>query len=253
MVASIVFTFWIEAFSPLENKGLNYEHMVRNFTLWLVSFYVADFVTGHYLIDIQSLIQQQPFGLFYWFPLPSDWLFVVLGVVLIDLSEYLYHRLSHQSRFLWRLHAVHHTDTSVDVSTTIRGHPFAMTIGNFWKIGFALALGFPLWIIGLWEVFIFPLIFLQHANVSLPKKLEKALGRVIVTPVIHRVHHSIIRSEHDNNYGQLLIIWDKLFGTYREPWADRPAVYGVKNCEGEKFQSVDGMLLTPLHMDLRQS
>jgi sterol desaturase/sphingolipid hydroxylase (fatty acid hydroxylase superfamily) len=222
------------------------------YLVMVISIVVADYVTGYYIIDLQSFIQQQPFGLFFWVKIP-DWLLVILGMLAIDLADYLYHRLSHQTGFLWRLHAVHHTDKQLDVSTTLRGHPFGLVLSNFWKIGFALVLGLPLWVIGLREVFIFPLIFLQHANVSLPAKLETALGKVVVTPVIHRVHHSIIRDEHDNNYGQALILWDKLFGTYREPWADRPAIYGVKNCEGEKYQSIDGMLLMPLHIDLRQS
>ena len=253
MVGSIVFVFWLEALIPLEDRGLNYEHLARNFSLWLISFYCADYLAGYYLIDIQALIQQQDFGVFYWFPLPGDWLLIVVGVLLVDLADYAYHRLSHRVHFLWRLHAVHHTDKQLDISTSLRGHPVGLILSNFWKFGVILAFGCPLWVIGFRELIIFPLIFLQHANVKIPEKLESFVGKVLVTPVIHRVHHSIVRAEHDSNYGEGLIIWDKLFGSYRKPWAARPDTYGVENFEAEKYQSIDGMLLTPLYISGRSA
>lgn len=246
MVGSIIAVFWLEALLPLERDGWSPEHLARNFIIWLLAFLIADFLVGSYWIDIQSFIRQQPFGIFYWLPLPSDWMLVVLGLLLIDLSDYAYHRFSHWSRFMWRLHAVHHTDRVLDVSTTLRGHPLDLILSNFWKFGFALMLGIPIWVIGFREVFIFPFIFLQHANVKLPLKLEKLMSAVLITPSIHRLHHSIVRAEHDSNYGEFLIIWDKIFGSYRPPESLRPEEYGVRHLESESFQTIDGMLLTPL-------
>ncbi len=124
-------------------------------------------------------------------------------------------------------------------------------LSNFWKIDVALIFGLPLWLIAFREVFLWPSIFLQHANVSLPKGLENALGKLIITPVIHRHHHSIVRAEHDSNYGDSLVLWDKIFGSFQKPLASKPGVYGVQNCASDKYQTIDGMLLTPFYMDER--
>ncbi len=246
MVTSIIVVFWLEALLPLEPDNWDLEHLGRNFIIWLLAFACADLLVGYYLVDIQLFIGQQPFGVFYWLAPPADWVLILLGLILLDLSDYLFHRISHHSRFLWRLHAVHHSDIRLDISTTLRGHPFELIVSNFWKFGIALLLGVPIWVIGFREIFIFPFIFLQHANVKLPARLEKALGYVLITPVIHRLHHSINREEHDSNYGEFLIIWDKLFGSFRIPESLRPEKYGVKNLESDSYQTIDGMLLTPL-------
>jgi len=246
MVSSIIAVFWLEALFPLERDNWDFEHLGRNFIIWLLAFITADYLIAYYWIDIQSIIRQQSFGLFYWFSLPADWMLLVIGVLLVDLSDYLYHRLSHHSRLLWRLHAVHHTDTRLDVSTTLRAHPLELVTSNFWKFGFALLFGVPIWIIGFRELLIFPLIFLQHANVALPTWLERAAATMVVTPSIHRLHHSIIRKERDNNYGEGLIVWDKLFGSFLQPDSARPEIYGIENCTDEKYQTLDGMIMTPL-------
>ena len=251
MVVSIVVAFCSEALSPIDQDSWSFEHAGRNFIIWLLSFLCADFLVGYYWVDIQSIIQQQPFGVFYWISLPSEWMLLVLGVLIIDVADYFYHRISHQNHFLWRLHAVHHTDTTLDISTTLRSHPLDLVASNFWKIGLALVCGVPIWVIGFRELLIFPLIFFQHANAAWPVKLENKLSKVLVTPVLHRLHHSIIRAEHDTNYGEGLILWDKLFGTFQQPVSVRPQKYGLKDCETEKYQTVDGMLLTPLYIKSR--
>ena len=246
MGLSIVVVFWLEALYPIDRGNWNLEHISRNFIIWLLAFICADLIAGYYWVDIQSIITQQPYGIFYWITLPTDWALVIVGVIIIDAAEYLYHRLSHSNRFLWRLHAVHHTDTRLDISTTLRAHPFELVTSNFWKIGMALLCGIPIWVIGFRELLMFPLVFLQHANVALPARLESALSKVLVMPVIHRLHHSVIRSEHDSNYGEGLILWDKLFGTFKQPVSIRPEMYGLKDCDTDKYQTIDGMLLTPL-------
>lgn len=245
MVVSIVIVFWAEALFPLDQDNWSFEHVGRNFIIWLLAFICADLIAGYYFVDIQSIILQQPYGIFYWFTPPADWMLVVLGVLIIDLGDYAYHRFSHHNRFLWRLHAVHHTDTKLDISTTLRAHPLELVSSNFWKIALALACGVPIWVIGFRELLLFPLIFLQHANVALPARFETALGRLLITPVLHRLHHSVIRAEHDSNYGEGLVLWDKIFGTFKQPGSVRPEEYGLKGCDTDKFQTLDGMLLTP--------
>lgn len=251
MVVSIVMAFWLEAWLPLENIEFDLLHASRNFIFWFLAFIFADYLVAHYWIDVQSLIQQQPFGVFYWISMPYDWMLVAIGIVIIDVADYLYHRLSHSNRFLWRIHRVHHTDTAVDVSTALRTHPFEMVLSNFWKYGFVLLFGIPIWVIGFREIFVFPLVFLQHSNTALPQKIESALARVLITPNIHRLHHSIVPVEHDSNYGEWLVFWDKVFGTFRQPVAAKPDSYGVNMLTDEKHQTIKGMMLTPFRHDLR--
>lgn len=245
MVLSIIVALLLEALLPIDDSGADYRHMLRNFSLWLLAFLIADLVVGVHWLDFSAILSQQAFGLFYWYPPPADWLLILVGVLLMDLLDYIYHRMSHRIGFLWRFHSIHHTDTDLDVSTTLRFHPVDLVLANFWRVVSALLLGLPLWIIAFREVVVFPLLFLQHAKVRLPNWLEHWMGQVFITPAIHRVHHSRIRAEHDSNYGDGLVFWDKLLGTFTRPWADRPERYGVVGFDGPAHQTINGMLLDP--------
>lgn len=249
MVISIIVAMFLEAALPRTDRPTSAHHMLRNFGLWMVSFYCADFLVGTYWLDIQSMLGQQAFGLLYWFALPRDWMLVLAGVLILDLSDYFFHRLEHRVPWLWRFHSVHHTDNTMDVSTTLRTHPVSMVLSNFWRIGTALAFGLPLWLIAFRELLIFPLLFIQHANVRLPRHWESLFGAVFITPGIHHNHHAERRQEHDSNYGDGLVVWDKLFGTYTPPLMDGSLRYGLVNRHEEEFQSIEGMLLTPFKPD----
>lgn len=245
MMVSIIAAFWAEALVPLERRSLDVGHVLRNLALWCLAFLLADVLIGVHWLDLQSLLPQQSFGLFYWWPLPAEWLLIPVGLLLGDLADYLLHRVMHASPLLWRLHSVHHSDTLLDVSTAMRFHPLEMVLSNMWKIGLLFCFGIPIWILGLRELLMWPLIFLQHANVRLPASLEHKLGRMLVMPSVHRHHHSIRRSEHDSNYGEGLIWWDKLFRTYQAPLDQRPQRYGVEGMQNAVIQTVPGMLLAP--------
>jgi sterol desaturase/sphingolipid hydroxylase (fatty acid hydroxylase superfamily) len=252
MTIAIVAAFWLSAWYPLGDGALDMAHMGRNFIIWLAGFALADYIVADYWLGLTKVLLEQPPGLFYWLSIDNPWVLAALGVIIVDAADYAYHRLSHRYDWLWRLHAVHHTDTALDISTTLRSHPLDLVMSNFWKLGVAALLGLPIWVIALREVFIFPFIFLQHATVRLPPRLERALGRILVTPAVHRVHHSVERRVHDSNYGEGLILWDKLFGSYRPPEGDRPPVYGVRDCDSPAFQSLDGMLMTPIRLRPRR-
>lgn len=245
MCLSIVAALLLEAALPIDRRPADYTHMLRNFALWAIAFLCADIVVGIWWLDFPSLLGQPAFGLFYWLPLSDGWIPIVIGVVLIDLADYAFHRLTHHLPVLWRFHSIHHTDPDMDVSTTLRFHPVDLVLGNFWRAGAAFLLGLPLWILAFREVLIFPLAFMQHARVKLPERLERTLGQVLVTPAIHRVHHSTVRAEHDRNYGGGLVWWDRLFGSFRAPEAGHPAAFGLAGREGPAHQTIHGMLLVP--------
>lgn len=134
--------------------------------------------------------------------------------VLLDLAIWFQHWLSHRVPILWRLHRVHHSDRDMDVTTAIRFHPIEIALSMLFKIGLVYALGAPAWAVILFEVVLNGSAMFNHGNMRLPRAIDRVLRLVIVTPDMHRVHHSVIRAEHDTNFGFNLSIWDRLFGTY---------------------------------------
>ena len=152
-------------------------------------------------------------GLFNLIALPVL-LTVVLTVLIFDLAIWFQHLLTHKVPLLWRLHRVHHADRDIDVTTAIRFHPVEIALSMLLKIGLVYMVGPPVLGIFLFEIILNGTALFNHANLRLPKKVDAALRLFIVTPDMHRVHHSIDRSEHDSNYGFALSIWDQVFGTY---------------------------------------
>lgn len=164
---------------------------------------VADYALG----NSYGLIPQSPV------PLPF-WLEILIGFVVLDLLIYFQHVLSHKVPMLWRFHKVHHADRDIDVTTGIRFHPIEALFSMIYKCGFILILG-PLPIaVFLFEVILNGSAMFNHANVKLPLGLDKVMRLIIVTPDMHRVHHSTSRKETNSNYGFFLSIWDRLFKTY---------------------------------------
>jgi sterol desaturase/sphingolipid hydroxylase (fatty acid hydroxylase superfamily) len=153
--------------------------------------------------------------------------------------------LLHRWRPFWLLHAVHHADPYVDVSTGLRHHPIEVAVQVVGKVGLYLALGIPLWIEAARTVMLNPMVLMQHANIRYPIGLERSMAWLFVTPGMHRVHH-LPDPQHTNcNFGQVFTIWDRLFGTYRSIRIPTDAQFGLRNLAGDSWQTVRGMLLTP--------
>ncbi|MGK7753393.1 MULTISPECIES: sterol desaturase family protein [unclassified Roseovarius] len=142
------------------------------------------------------------------------WIAVVLTVLIFDLAIWAQHLVTHKVPLLWRIHRVHHADRDIDVTTAIRFHPVEIALSMLLKIGLVYLLGPPALGIILFEIILNGTAMFNHANIKLPLGLDAALRKVLVTPDMHRVHHSDQRSEHDSNYGFALSIWDRIFGTY---------------------------------------
>jgi len=156
----------------------------------------------------------QGWGLFNLIDWPV-WLEVVLAVLALDLAIWAQHLVTHKIPLLWRLHRVHHSDRDFDVTTALRFHPLEILFSMALKITLVLALGPAAGAVILFEVILNGTAMFNHANIRLPLGLDRVLRLVLVTPDMHRVHHSIDRSEHDSNYGFALSIWDRIFRTYR--------------------------------------
>jgi sterol desaturase/sphingolipid hydroxylase (fatty acid hydroxylase superfamily) len=137
-----------------------------------------------------------------------------LALLALDLAIWVQHLASHKIPLFWRLHKVHHADRDIDVTTAVRFHPVEIALSMLWKIVVVVPLGAPPLAVLLFEVILNACAMFNHANIALPAWLDGALRVAIVTPDMHRVHHSVLRREHDSNYGFNLSLWDRLFRTY---------------------------------------
>ena len=143
-----------------------------------------------------------------------EWAKIAVALLVLDLAIWAQHLASHKIPILWRLHRVHHADRDIDVTTAIRFHPVEIALSMLWKIAVVVPLGASPLAVFLFEVILNACAMFNHANVALPGWIDRPLRLLIVTPDMHRVHHSVLRREHDSNYGFNLSLWDRLFRTY---------------------------------------
>ena len=165
-------------------------------------------------VGVAMVAEAREWGLLGALSLPV-WAEVALSVLALDLVVYGQHVVFHKVPILWRLHRVHHADLALDVTTGLRFHPFEILVSMAIKMAAVAALGAPALGVLIFEVLLNAGSMFAHGNVRLPGRLERCLRLVLVTPEMHRVHHSAERSETDSNYGFCLAWWDRLFATYR--------------------------------------
>lgn len=159
-------------------------------------------------------VAERGWGLLNLVTLPSG-VAILLAVVALDMAIYFQHRLFHAVPALWRLHRMHHADLDLDVTTGARFHPFEILLSMAIKVVVVVALGAPAVAVVLFEILLNATSMFNHANLRLPPAVDAVLRWLIVTPDVHRVHHSVIRAETDSNFGFSLSCWDRLFGTWR--------------------------------------
>ncbi len=158
--------------------------------------------------------EQHGVGLLNWVAAPG-WIVVVATVAVRSLADYVSHVLMHQIPLFWRLHRIHHSDQSLNVSTGLRFHPLEVAASALYMAPIALAFGLSPAVLAVYAVVESVLALLSHADFRIPDALDRGLGRLFITPHIHRIHHSADQPETDSNYGNVFTIWDRLFGTYR--------------------------------------
>jgi sterol desaturase/sphingolipid hydroxylase (fatty acid hydroxylase superfamily) len=166
-------------------------------------------------VGLALLAEARGWGLLHALELPI-WASVPLAVTALDLAIYLQHVLFHAVPVLWRLHRMHHADLEFDVTTGARFHPIEILLSMAIKLGVVAALGAPAVAVLLFEVLFNATSMFNHSNVRMPAGLDRVLRWIVVTPDMHRVHHSIVARETNSNFGFNLPWWDRLFGTYRE-------------------------------------
>ncbi|MFU0503970.1 sterol desaturase family protein [Pseudaminobacter sp. NGMCC 1.201702] len=171
----------------------------------------------------------------------------IIAFVVLDFAVWLEHVVSHKVPFLWRIHRMHHADTGFDVTTGLRFHPLEILLSMVWKAAIVIALGAPVLAVLVFEIVLNGSSMFSHSNVRLGARIDRLLRRVIVTPDMHRVHHSAERVETDSNYGFNFSFWDRLFGTYSDqPRRGHDAMMiGLTEYRGNKPAHIGWSLLLP--------
>jgi sterol desaturase/sphingolipid hydroxylase (fatty acid hydroxylase superfamily) len=198
-------------------------------------------LTGGILLGLSSFVAAERWGLAAA-TLPG-WVTIMLGVLLLDVTEYARHRMSHALPLLWRLHRVHHSDPEMDVTTTFRSHPLEQVLRPIFLAVSILTFGIPTLALLLFGVLQLPVLIFQHSNLRLPAWLDRGLGWLIATPALHAVHHSRADFQTDSNYGTFLMVWDCLFRSLQPPTP--PVAIGLDDMDDEQSQSVRGLLVEP--------
>lgn len=219
----------------------------RNLILMGLSSLAVRLLIPATAIEIAALAAEHRLGLLNLLGMGSSFVGIVLAVVLLDLCIYLQHIVFHVYSPLWRLHMVHHADPDFDVTTGARFHPIEIMISMLVKCTLIVAIGASALAVLIFEVILNAAATFNHGNVSLPAGLDRIARFLIVTPDMHRIHHSIETRETHSNYGFNLPWWDRLFGTYiPEPGAgQRGMTIGLKHLSDEKESLPLAMLKMP--------
>ncbi|MEM7070035.1 MAG: sterol desaturase family protein [Pseudomonadota bacterium] len=187
------------------------------------------------------------YGLFNQIETP-DWVALAVSFIILDFAIWFAHWASHKVPVLWSVHRMHHADVDFDVTTGIRFHPVEIVLSMLWKFVIVIGFGAPALAVLVFEIVLNGTSMFNHSNLRLPIALDRVLRMLIVTPDMHRVHHSIIHNETDSNYGFNLAIWDRLFRTY----CDQPSrghdqmTIGIEEWQDEKPTEVFWSLSVPL-------
>lgn len=239
--------FWIlESAVPLfrfEYRKLHHAGINIFFTLTTVA---VNFGMAFLLLGSADWAVANEFGLLQWAPAMPFWLYTLLGLLGLDLiSAWLAHWVQHQTGWLWRFHLIHHTDATVDTTSANRHHPGESVVRFAFTALAALVLGTPIWLVFLYQALSVVLSQFNHANITLPLALDRALSWVIVSPDMHKVHHHYVLPYTDSNYGNIFSVWDRLFGTFRI-LAREQLVYGVDtHMAAEEHSRLGNLLMIP--------
>lgn len=199
-------------------------------------------------VGLALLSQEQSWGLFNNLAIPF-WLSIGLSVLLLDLAIYLQHVMFHAVPALWRLHRMHHADLDFDVTTGARFHPIEIVLSMGIKLAVIVVLGAPAIAVLIFEVALNATSMFNHGNVRIAPKVDGLLRLLVVTPDMHRVHHSVLPDETNSNFGFNLPWWDRLLGTYRaQPVAGHDGMtIGIEQFRTSRDQWLDRMLAQPFH------
>lgn len=204
----------MELFAP--RRELEHVKAKRWLTNWIIviidSFVLRLIFTGA-AVGVALWAETNGYGLFNVLDV-STAIAVIISFIALDFAIWFSHLASHKVPLLWAVHRMHHSDVDIDVSTAIRFHPIEIVLSMIWKMLIVVILGAPAFSVLVFEIVLNGTAMFNHSNIKLPLGMDRIVRLFVVTPDMHRVHHSIVHDETDSNYGFNLAIWDRIFGTY---------------------------------------
>ncbi|RAJ91092.1 sterol desaturase/sphingolipid hydroxylase (fatty acid hydroxylase superfamily) [Larkinella arboricola] len=251
LIGLLALCFLLETFFPLfrERKRRGW-HILNNLGMLVVAMF-SNFLLASGVVWAITWADQHQFGLLRWLPFPASMkqlppvLDAFLGVALFDFLEYWAHRFRHRNGFFWRFHRVHHADTDLDASSAQRVHPGELLLTVPYQVAAAFLLGYSLLALSAYLLVFTGFTIIQHANIRLPYRLDKALSYVFSTPNVHKVHHSAYQPQTDSNYADIFSVWDRLFGTFHYPDDIESIQYGLHEYPREVSTSLWHQLTMP--------
>ena len=246
LAGGITFFWLIETVNPLFIlKYKKWKHAGINIFFTITSI-IVNFLMAFILLWTSNWTVENHFGILQLANGINPWIFMITGLLLLDLiGAYLVHFVEHKVKFLWRFHLVHHSDLWVDTTTANRHHPGESVIRFVFTTLAVVLVGAPMWMVFLYQSASVVLSQFNHANISLPIKIDKMLSYFIVSPDMHKVHHHYIMPHTDSNYGNIFSIWDRLFGTFSTINRE-DIVYGIDtHMEVDKNNSLNNLLKIP--------
>jgi len=205
-----IIIYIVEQIIPQRKELIDYKHDGWNVLVGVGNLVVIG-LGGYYFQLILTICEQHQFGALYYLPI---WVRLPLGFLLADFFMYWWHRLNHILPFLWYFHRFHHQDRKLNTTSSVRFHTGELILSYILKVPFFLLIGISVNTLLLYGLVFAIVVTLHHSNIRIGDKLDRILRKFIVSPKMHRIHHSVIRSETDSNYSSVLPYWDLLFGSY---------------------------------------
>ncbi|MEZ4754428.1 MAG: sterol desaturase family protein [Bdellovibrionota bacterium] len=225
------------------NSHHKFRHAARNLTLAFINGLVGTLVFSSLIISSINYSSAKGYGILNSFELAN--LRIVLALVLFDLWMYLWHRMNHRVKFLWKFHRMHHSDSEMDVTTGLRFHPGEIILSFCARLIIIPLIGINFSELIVYEVLLQFIVLFHHSNISINKSIDKVFKLVFVSPHMHKVHHSDIQTETDSNYSSVFSVWDRVFGSLNNREDTENISFGLKEFNKDSDQEVVGMLKTP--------
>jgi len=232
------------AIPMFEGRSRRVRHGLANLALGVGNAAITSFVFAGATLLVTEAARERSFGLLHLLTPPAA-VRLALAVVVLDLWQYVWHRLNHRVPFLWRFHTVHHTDRDMDATTALRFHTGEIVLSSTARLAVLPLLGLTVQEVLLYETILLPIILFHHSNVRVPNSFDRLLRWLIVTPWMHWVHHSDYRPETDSNYSSVFSVWDRLFGSFRLRSDPGEITLGLEDVERDEWTTLQGMLATP--------
>ena len=241
----LLFIFIIESIFPIYRRSIKtYKRWLINFTFVFLNTLALRFLFPVLAASFAGICSQYNIGFLNYFNIPI-WIALILAFLCLDLGIWLQHLLFHHISFLWRFHKIHHSDEEVDFTTGVRFHPLEIIISMIYKLILLAIIGPPVALVIIFEIVLNASSIFNHGNIKISKSFDIALRILIVTPNMHRIHHSEEEKETNSNYGFNLSVWDKLFGTYNKRSKKRDnIIIGLKELNN-KNKSLFFLIFSP--------